>query len=306
MLRTLSVFFVSMTFAVPLVVAADGQPPKAQLTAAQIVDKYVAATGGLRAWRAVQTLSLAGKLGVGGNQRASLNVPSANPVPTGASPIISHRRVDEVQVPFLMELKRPRKLRFELQFNGQAAVQVYDGVNGWKLRPFLNRSEVEPYSAEEMKIASMQSDLDGPLVDYAAKGNRVELDGAEKVEGRDTYKLKLTMKNGKVVHVWIDAQSFLETKIEGAPRRLDGVDHPVEIYFREYRAVDGLQMPFVLETKVLPVGKNALGVRDTPVPVEKITVEKISVNPKLEESQFSKPVAGPATGAKAKATASQS
>ena len=306
MLRTLSVSCISLTFAASLAVAAEAAPEKAQLSAAQIVDKYVAASGGLQAWRAVQTLSLAGKLGVGGNQRASLHVPTADPVPNGASPVVSHRRVEEVQVPFLMELKRPRKLRFELQFNGQTAVQVYDGVNGWTLKPFLNRNEVEPYTADQIKIASMKSDLDGPLMDYAAKGNRVDLDGGEKVEGRDTYKLKLTMKNGQVVHVWIDSQSFLETKIEGTPRRLDGVEHSVETYFRDYRAVDGLQIPFVLETKVLPAAKNALGLRDTPVPVERITIEKVEVNPKLEESHFSKPVAGPATSAKAKATAGQS
>ncbi len=306
MLRTLSVSCMSLALAASFAVAADNAPAKARLSAAQIVDKYIAASGGLQAWRAVQTLSLAGKLGVGGNQRASLHVPTSDPVPNGATPIVSHRRVEEVQLPFLMELKRPRKLRFELQFNGQTAVQVYDGVNGWKLKPFLNRNEVEPYTAEEMKIASLKSDLDGPLMDYAAKGNRVESDGEEKVEGRDTYKLKLTLKNGQVAHVWIDAQSFLETKTEGTPRRLDGVEHPVETYFRDYRAVEGLQIPFVLETKVLPVAKNALGLRDTLVPVEKITIEKVEVNPRLEESQFSKPVVGPATGAKAKATAGQS
>ena len=37
----------------------------------------------------------------------------------------------------------------------------------------------------------------------------------EKVEGRDTYKLKLTMKNGAALHVWIDAETFPEAKIEG-------------------------------------------------------------------------------------------
>jgi len=63
-----------------------------------------------------------------------------------------------------------------------------------KLRPFLNRREVEAYTADEMKVASMQADLDGPLVDYAAKGTKVELAGMEKVEDRDTYKLTLTMK----------------------------------------------------------------------------------------------------------------
>ena len=116
-----------------------------------------------------------------------------------------------------MELKRPRKMRFELQFNGQTAVQVFDGANGWKLRPFLNRRVVEPFTTEEMKAASLQPDLGGPLVDYAAKGTHIELAGMEKVEDRDTYKLKLTLKNGQAVHVWIDAQTFLESKIEGQP-----------------------------------------------------------------------------------------
>ena len=54
------------------------------------------------------------------------------------------------------------------------------------------------------------------------------------------------------------------------------------------RAVDGLQIPFVLETRVLPVGRNALGFRDTPVPPEKIAIEKVVVNPKLDEKLFSK------------------
>jgi len=189
-----------------------------------------------------------------------------------------------------MQLERPRKMRFELQFKGQTALQVYDGTNGWKLRPYLNRMEVEPYSPEEMKKASLQADLDGFLIDYAAKGTRVDLDGTEKVEDRDTYKLKLTLKSGQVVHVWVDAKTFLETKIEGQPRRLDGTDHPVEVYYRDYRTVDGLQIPFVLETRVLPVAKTALGLRDPAVPPERAIIEKVVVNPKFDAALFSKPV----------------
>jgi len=188
-----------------------------------------------------------------------------------------------------MELARPHKMRFELQFAGQTALQVYDGVNGWKLRPYLNRLEVETYTADEMKVAAIQSELDGPLVDYAAKGTRVESDGIEKVEGRDNYKLKLTLKSGEVTHVWVDAQTFLETKIEGQPRRLDGVYHPVEVYYRDYRNVNGLEIPFVLETRVVPVTKNAIGLRDTPVPPERTLIEKVVINPGFDAGLFSKP-----------------
>jgi len=307
MFRKLLVICSSLAFAVSIAAAGDNPPTPAKLSAAEIVDKNVAARGGLEAWRAVQTMSLAGKLGAGGNQRATLRVPTTGPSTVATPGSASGRKgsqfglpsrpVEEVQLPFLMELARPRKMRFELQFNGQTAIQVFDGANGWKLRPFLNRRVVEPYTADEMKMSSMQADLDGPLVDYAAKGTKAELAGMEKVENRDTYKLKLTMKNGVAIHVWVDAETFLEAKIEGQPRRLDGTDHPVEVYFRDYRPVNGLQIPFILETRVLPVAQTAMGLKDPPVPAERTIIEKVVVNPKLDESHFSKPQIGVSSNA---------
>ncbi len=282
-----------LAFAAVLAAAADKPASSDWLSAAQIVEKNVAARGGLQAWRSVQTLSMAGKMGVGGNQRATLvAAPKPNPGSHQQGIILPQRPVEEVQLPFLMELERGRKSRVELQFNRQTAIQVFDGANGWKLRPWLNRPVIEPYTADEMKAASKQADLDGYLIDYAAKGTRIELAGMEQVEGRDTYRLKLTLKDGDTFHVWIDAKTFLETKMEGQPRRLDGTDHPVELYYRDYRPVNGLLIPFVLETKVLPVAKTMMGYKDPPVPVEKITLDKIVVNPKLDDSRFAKPKYG--------------
>ena len=64
-------------------------------------------------------------------------------------------------------------------------------------------------------MASAQSDVDGRLVDYAAKGTKIDLDGIEKVDGGDNYKLKLTLSGGQETRVWVDAETFLETKMEG-------------------------------------------------------------------------------------------
>ncbi len=288
--RSVAICF-CLVFTALVAVAADKPASSEGLSAAQIVEKNVAARGGLQAWRAVQTMSLAGKMGVGGNRRATLAAPAPNQA-RGQEIILPNRPVEEAQLPFLMELERGHKTRIELQFNGQTAVQVFDGTNGWKLRPWLDRHMIEPYTLDEMKTTSSQSDLDGYLIDYAAKGTRIEFTGMDQVEGHDTYKLKLTLKDGDAIHVWIDAKTFLETKIEGQPRRLDGTDHPVEVYFRDYRPVSGLLIPFVIETKVLPVEKTMLGLKDPPVPVEKIILDKVVVNPKLDESRFSKPLFG--------------
>jgi hypothetical protein len=292
MLRKLMAASLVVALAHSVFAAGDTPAAHSNLSAAEIVSRNVAARGGLQAWRAVKAISESGKLGAGGDQRGMASATPLTP-PGGQGKLqplpASPRLAKEAQLPFVMEMERPRKQRLEIQFNGQTAIQVYNGSNGWKVRPFLNRLEVESYTADELKLAEMQSDLDGPLVDFAAKGTRVELLGMEKVNDRDTYNLQLTMKDGHSMHVWIDAQTFLEAKVEGQPRRLDGKMHPVEVYYRDYRLVNGLQIPFILETKVLPIKDGNQQVKALPAPAEQISIENVVVNPKLEDSRFSKP-----------------
>jgi hypothetical protein len=270
--RTTMLVGTFLAFAVSFGMGADTASP-AGMTAEQIIDRNVTARGGLQAWRGVQTLSMSGKLEAGGNESSTYPVQG---VKRGGVQL-PKRPTEQMQLPFRLESKRSRKLRLEIDFRGQTAIQTYDGTHGWKLRPFLNRHEVEPFTADEMKAAAFQSDLDGPMVDYAAKGTRAELEGTEKVEGKDNYRLKLTFKDGQSQHVWVDAKTFLESKIEGTPRRLDGKYHPVEIYYREYKTVSGIVVPYVTETKVQ-------GVKQT----EKIEVEQVVVNPPVEDSRFAK------------------
>ena len=262
---------------VPTVMAAADNSTKAtapQLSVAQIVEKNVTARGGLQSWRSLQTLEMKGKMQAGGDKRPTVPVPG-----TKTGPEVKDARLNQqAELPFVLELSRGRKQRLEIQFKGQTAVQVYDGAQGWKVRPFLNRHQVEKFTAEELKEAGQQADLDGLLIDYAAKGSKVELSGVEKIDGRSAYNLKVTDKNGFARHVWVDAQNFLEIKVEGTPRRLDGKFHPTAVYLRDYRSVNGLVMPYLMETAVD-------GVKDT----EKIEIEEIVSNPKLDDSQFAMP-----------------
>jgi outer membrane lipoprotein-sorting protein len=229
-----------------------------KLTAGEIIERNVAARGGLAAWHGVRTLATSGHMDIGGR--------------------------DSIEVPFRLEMKRPRKLRFQLEFQAKRAVQIYDGAHGWKARQYLGRDDTEPYSPQEQQQAADEQELDGPLVDYKSKGTTVALEGTEEVEGHAAYKLKLTLKNGSVRRDWIDARSFLELKLEGQPRRLDGRMHDVEVYYRDYRPVAGLMIPYVLETAVQ-------GVRPGVKATHKMTIEKVEVNPKIDDSVFTRPQA---------------
>jgi hypothetical protein len=261
-----------------------------KLSAAEIVDKNAAARGGLSAWRAIKSLRLSGKMDAGHPVKppakteqagTQLNRAQSRMARIEAAKARDAARAKEegvvVQVPYAMELKRPRKQRVEIQFEGATAVQVYDGEQGWKLRPYLGRHEVEAYTSEELKRAAEQTDLDGPLIDSAAKGYKVVVEGMEAVEGRNAYRLKVTQKSGQVRHVWVDAVSFLDVQTDEV-RRAAGQDLTVTTLLRDYKTVGKVKMAHRLENRV---GK----AKST----EKILIEKVDVNPALDDARFAKP-----------------
>jgi len=114
--KSLVVFVVCASLALAISLFAAGDTPTGGQT---FRHRYRGQERGLReagwqAWRAVQTISLAGKLGAGGNRRAAVQVPNQKV----SRQSLPSRPVEEAQLPFVMELKRPRKMRFELQFSG--------------------------------------------------------------------------------------------------------------------------------------------------------------------------------------------
>jgi outer membrane lipoprotein-sorting protein len=229
--------------------------PVASLSAAQVAERNLAARGGLAAWRGVTAMTVTGDMDAGGKQ--------------------------DTKLPYVLTMKRPNLTRLEIKFQDQAAVQIYDGTQGWKLRPYLGRNDVEDYKPAELQSAAAVAELDGPLIDYTRKGTRIEMAGTEAVEGKPAYKLKLTMKNGEQSDLWIDAVSFLEVKADGAPRRIDGKMHKVWVYYRDFRKEGGLMIAHTQETAVE-------GVKQT----HKMTVKTVALNPPTDAATFAKPQPG--------------
>ena len=262
-LRSVGVLVVAAAIGVAALPASAALPT---MSADQVVERNVTARGGLGAWRGVTTLAWRGKMTAGGSTYAD--------VVNGK--IVTKER-PEMELPFRLELKRPNKSRLELEFQGSKSVQIYDGTAGWKLRPYLGRTDPEQFSADELKQVQDEPGIDGYLIDFAAKGAKVQLSGTDKVGGRDCYRLVVTGKNGRAHRVWVDGQTFLDAKIEGEPRRLDGRMHPVAVYPSEYRSEKGLMIAHLIETEVQGVSRR-----------EKTTIESVEVNPALDDARFTK------------------
>jgi hypothetical protein len=260
------------------------------LSVSEIVARNATARGGLPAWQAVNAMSMVGTLEAGKPRKDGGVVATTNLSKQDRAKARAEMRKAlqdgsaqakppaSILLPFTLDMKRPVLQRLEVPFQGQTAIQVFDGSQGWKLRPYLGRHEVEAFNGDELRVAKDQQPLEGALLNYQAKGTQVALEGGELIEGRGAYRLKLTLKNGDVLHTWIDAQNFLDMKIDGAPRRWDGRMHGVATYFRDYKAVDGLMIAHRLETVVEGVSGS-----------ENIYVQKVSLNPLLSNDHFARP-----------------
>ncbi|MEZ0601132.1 hypothetical protein ACAX43_03075 [Paraburkholderia sp. IW21] len=226
----------------------------ARLGADEIVAKNAEARGGADAWRKVMSMLWVGHVD-------SPNAPAPN-------------------LPFVLALKRPDRTRFEITALNQMIVHVFDGREGWKVRPSGSGGpDVRPYTSDEVKFARDEQVIDGPLLDHAAKGISVALEGTDKVEGRDAYRLSLRLPSGATRHVWVDAQNFLDVKYDREARGPSGRPATIEVMYRDFKDVDGVRIPFVIESGAVGMDKK-----------DRLVIDKVSLNPPLDNSTFAKPM----------------
>jgi len=183
------------------------------------------------------------------------------------------------QADFRQENKRADKVREEFIIQGLAQVQAYDGKTGWQISPFGGRKDPELLSQDDLKSLVVDSDMDGPLVDYKEKGNKAELMGHDSMEGTDCFKIKLSMKNGDIRYYYLDSDSYLELKLE-IQTTIRGTLQESELYYGDYEKVNGIYYPFVVEQAQKGVAARS-----------QVTVEKIEQNVPMDDAHFSMPVA---------------
>ena len=180
--------------------------------------------------------------------------------------------------PFFVELKRPGKVHMEVLIQGQTILRIYDGRAGWLVNPFAEDKSPQPMTGNDLKNIAEESDFDGPLVDYPKKGNKIELLGPDQVDGKPAIKLKLTTSAGDVRTYYFDAATSLLLKWEGI-RKSEDQEMPVESLFSDYRDVSGLKFPFKVDTS--SPGSNR---------TQNLAIEKIELNPQIDDAHFAKPV----------------
>jgi hypothetical protein len=219
-------------------------------TADELISKNVQAKGGMDAIKAIKTVRMSGRLDAAGGF-------------TG--------RVGQ-------ENMRPNLVRETFSLQGMTAVQAYDGSTAWQIQPFGGHKDPQLMGEDDVRDLLIDSDFDGPLVDYKAKGNTVEYLGHDTLDGDDVLRLKVTFKNGDIVYYYLDPDTFLEIRTERQEFVRGSVRETVAD-LGSYKKVGGVMYPFSV----------ASGPKNDPSSWQSVTVEKMEVNVQIPSADFAVP-----------------
>jgi hypothetical protein len=218
----------------------------------EIINKYIDARGGMEKLAAINSVYMEGSRQMMGNEVAV--------------------KVTMVQ---------GKLYRNDFEFGGTSGYTIVTPKEGWSLIPMRSQT-IEPIPEERLKAMQGQLDIAGPLVDYAAKGNKVELMGKEIVDGQEAYKIKLTLNTGKDVTCFIDTKTnlLIQTKqmaagiVGGRGTGSAAQEREMITNLSDYQLVDGVLFPHTISNP----GTGPMG--------GSTTFDKIELNKAIDENQY--------------------
>jgi len=183
--------------------------------------------------------------------------------------------------PFTVEQKRPNRLHMEIFFPSGVLVRAYDGENGWQASPFADPREPAPMSAEDTRNIAEEAEFDDPLLDWKARGSRVELLRREVVDGRAAARLRVTTKNGLTQEIVLDALTHLRLGWEGS-RQANGKETLFLSSFKDYRSAGGILFPFAISSR-------SIGNENR----QEIVITRVELDTPIDDARFALPKAAP-------------
>jgi hypothetical protein len=204
----------------PLLIALGIPGTLAAITAEEVVAKNVEARGGAAALASLKSLRRTGRY-----------------VIPGRSLLITLSEVRE----------RPGRIRQETTYQGLTQIQAFDGEKGWQIQPFEGRKEPALMSEDDVKPLRLAADFDGAYVDARAKGHSLEYIGTEDVDGTLAHKLRVRLKWGGDVTVWIDPDTWMVIR-DLQTLVVRGAEQQVETDYGDYEKVGGVYVPMSEES----------------------------------------------------------
>jgi outer membrane lipoprotein-sorting protein len=176
-----------------------------------------------------------------------------------------------MDMPMVLWMKNPNKIKTVTNVNGQEIVAAFDGVKGWQINPMAGTTEPQEMNPEQIRQTLNSNLFQNKMKDYLGKG-QLTLLGEESVNGNPAFKLKAIQDGGNEVTMYIDKSSYLLSKSSTTVNQ-GGEMMTVDSYPTDYKDFSGLMVP--MKTTSSASGLDFV-----------LTFTNVEVNTPMEDSIF--------------------
>ena len=170
--------------------------------------------------------------------------------------------------------KRPNLMVQEMQMDNQRFVTAFDGQQAWQLNPMFG-PKPQVVKGPQADALRDQAQFEGPLAGAFNRGDKIEILGADVVDGTPVWKLQIS-SGERAITVFLDQTSGLERKVAMSLAR-EGEQLLIESVISDYHEVDGITIPRRVDTRI--GGEMQASMR----------IESIEFNVPIEDSRFKMP-----------------
>lgn len=220
-------------------------------TVDEIIAKNLAARGGKDRIAAIKTVEIKGTIAFG-----------------------------DVEGPIWIRIRRENQIRQDFMLDHQPGTRAYDGKMGWEWMSFQAQEGPHPLADGDLENIREEAEnaIDGPLLNAAARGNKVEYLGKVAVGGRTGHKLRITMKSGRVIEQYLDPATYLAF-YEEIERNVGNHEALIVGTIGDYEETKGVQF----------ARKFVNGPREKPE-AQKLTITSVDVDATFADDIFEMPV----------------
>jgi len=166
----------------------------------------------------------------------------------------------------------PDKALSIMQAHPMGTVKIgYNGRVGW----MQTSANVRLLKRAELESAHADADFYS-ILNLKNSYPKLTLVGKSKIGYREVYVIDLQTQNGAADRLFIDAETYLPVRMNGTRIR-DGASVPLEVYYDDWREVDGIKVPHVITHSFLKLTLT-------------LTVKEIRNNIPVDAKLFEKPL----------------
>ena len=203
-------------------------------TAEEIIQKHIAAIGGMESWKKVNSIKMNGSITAQG-----------------------------MEIPVSVTSVHGKGMRMDMTIMGTSNYMILTPKEGWTYFPVQQQQKPEPLTADQVKQSQDQLDVQGELIDYETKGSKIAFVGKDDMEGTEVLKVRLTDKEGKEKTLFFDAANYYLLR-EVEKMKADGKEIEATVSFSNFQKLpEGIVVPLTVDSVMGPVSMKSIEVNPT-------------------------------------------